>query len=147
PARIRLALGIGVRHLSERGVFGKSTRGEVLRSTRQQREQRASRRIRTGSPAREVSRNRRAAKRFFKMRPVLGRRAQEHRDLIEGNPGSGFRLNAPGDLDTLASLAGRGAERNAVVQLFLFGLRVLEQMSLQGCERTYRFCKFTADLR
>src|SRR5262249_60256603 len=62
-----------------------------------------------GSP-REEERDGGARECLLEMRDVVARRAQQHRQAIEGRTARRLVLDGAGDLDALACLAGPGGE-------------------------------------
>ncbi len=100
------------RDLAERHVFGEAACRQLFVRAREQRQQRAARRIGSTRAAMEPCRNPGTIECVFEHAEVGLRRSQEHRHLIEWHAALGFAQESPGDLDRFPALPGRGEQHH-----------------------------------
>ena len=126
----------GNRDLSERQVLGEAPCGELLGRAREEREERATRRVRPPRAPDEVRRDLGAAERFLHVSGVLARRVHEDGHRVEGHTGLGPLLDGPRDLDALARDPRRSREGHALVEPGRVGRIHAEEVPLQRAERS-----------
>ncbi len=105
-----------VGHFAQGEIFGERARRQPLRGAGEQSEKGPPRRV---GPQRARGEERRHAgprERLFQQRPVLRRRAQEHRHAVEGNASLRLAPDEARDLDALAAFARRREDQHVAVE-------------------------------
>ena len=105
------------RHLAQREVFREAPRGKVLVGAGEKREEGATSRIGTSSPALVPGRHAGASQRVLEQPQVGVRGTQQDCHLVERHAAVRFGQRAPRDLHRLAPFARRGEQRHRGVDL------------------------------
>jgi hypothetical protein len=99
-----------LRHPSEGQVLGEAPRAQPLGRTREQCQECAAGRVRSGAAAREPRGDGSTAQGLLEVRAIEAGCAKEHGHAVKGHTACGLHLDATGDLDALARLTRPGGE-------------------------------------